>query len=97
MTWKQNASKQSVHWKSPNSPREKKRLHESLKFKAMLIVFFDIQGVGMAEWVPSGQTINQHYYTQFLTKLYEQVRRKWPGLWRNRWILHQDYGPSQNA
>jgi hypothetical protein len=29
------------------------------KFKAMLIVFFDIQGIVMAEWVPSGQTVNQ--------------------------------------
>jgi hypothetical protein len=27
------------------------------KIKAMLIVFFDIQGVVMADWVPSGQTV----------------------------------------
>jgi hypothetical protein len=29
------------------------------KFKAMLTVFFNIQGIVMAEWVPSGQTVNQ--------------------------------------
>ena len=29
------------------------------KFKDMLIVFFDIQGIVMAEWVASGQTVNQ--------------------------------------
>jgi len=52
---------------------------ESLKdelFKAMLIVFFDIQGIVMAEWVRNGQTVNQQYYIEVLTKLHERVRRK---------------------
>jgi hypothetical protein len=25
------------------------------------------------------------------------MRRKWPGLWKNEWILHQDNVPSYNA
>ena len=33
------------------------------KFKAILIVFFDIQGIVTTEWVPSGHTVNQQYYT----------------------------------
>jgi transposase len=53
-----------------------------LKFKAM--------GIVMTEWVPSGQTVNQQYYLEVLTKLLERVRRKRPELWRNGWILHQD-------
>ena len=40
-----------------------------LKFKAILIVFFDIQGIVMAEWLPSGQTVNQQHYIEVLTKL----------------------------
>jgi len=48
------------------------------KFKDMLIVFFDIQGIVMAEWVPSGQTVEQQYYIEVLTKLRERVRRKRP-------------------
>jgi hypothetical protein len=32
-----------------------------------------------------------------LIKLHEHVRRKWPGLWRNGWILLQDNVPSYNA
>ena len=28
-------------------------------------IFFDIQGVVMAEWVPSGQTVNQKYYIEY--------------------------------
>jgi hypothetical protein len=67
------------------------------KFKAMLIVFFDIQGIVMTEWVPSGQTVNQQYYLEVLTKLRESVRRKRPELWRNSWILHQDNAPAHNA
>jgi hypothetical protein len=59
------------------------------KFKDMLIVFFDIQGIVMTEWVPRGQTVNQQYYFEVLTKLRERVRSKRPELWRNGWILHQ--------
>jgi len=67
------------------------------KFKAMLIVFFDIQGIVMAEWVHSGQTVNQQYYIDVLMKLRECVRRKRPELWRNRWILFQDNTTAHNA
>jgi len=45
----------------------------------MVIVFFYIQGVVMAEWEPSGQTVNQHSYIKILTKLHEKMRRKQPG------------------
>jgi len=38
--------------------KTKKARMSRLKFKAILIVFFDIQGIVMAEWVPSGQTVN---------------------------------------
>jgi hypothetical protein len=38
------------------------------KFKAMLIVFFDIQDIVMAEWVPSCRTVNQQCYPEVLTK-----------------------------
>ena len=67
------------------------------KFEAMLIVFFDIQGIVMAECVPSSQTVNQQYYNEVLMKLRERVRRKQPELWRNGWILHQDNAPAHNA
>jgi len=63
----------------------------------MLIVFFDIQGIAMAEWVPSGQTVNQQYYIEVLTKLHERVRWKQLELWRNGWILHQDNAPAHNT
>ena len=72
--------RQSMQPKSATSPRPKKARMSRSKFKAMLIVFFDIQDIVVAEWVPSGQTVNQQYYIEVLTKLRERVRRKRPEL-----------------
>jgi hypothetical protein len=63
----------------------------------MLIVFFYIQGVVMAEWNPPGQIVNHYYRTEIVTKLHEEVGRKQPGLWRKLWTLHQDNTPSHNS
>jgi histone-lysine N-methyltransferase SETMAR len=75
---------------------KKARMSRS-KFKDMLIVFFDIQGTVMTEWVPGNQTVNQQYYIEVLTKLRERVRRKRPELLINGWILHQNNAPAYNA
>jgi len=47
MTQKQNDNQ---YWKSLNSPRAKKVCKSRSKFEDMLIVFFYVQGVVMAEW-----------------------------------------------
>jgi len=75
-TYDPETKRQSMQWKSTSSPRPKKTRMSRSKFKAMLIVFFDIQGVVIAEWIPSGQTVNQQYYNEVLMKLREHVRRK---------------------
>jgi len=49
--------------------RKKKKAVVSLsKFWNMLIVFFDIQRIVLAGWVPSSLTVNQHNYIEVLTK-----------------------------
>ena len=55
--------------------KTKMSTHELFKVQGH-VVFFDIQGIVMAELVPSGQTVNQQYYTEVLMKLCEHVRRK---------------------
>jgi len=75
-TYDPETKQKSMQWNSTSSVRPKKARISHLRFKAMLIVFFDIQGIVMAEQVPSGQTVNQQYYTEVLTKLLERVRRK---------------------
>lgn len=90
--------RQSMHWKSPSSPRAKKARMSKSKFKAMLIVFFDIHGIVNLHWVPEGQTINQHYYLHVLAELRERIRKKRPELWKDKsWVLHQDNAPAHSA
>jgi len=67
---------QSMHWKSPSSPSQKKARQSKSKFKAMMIIFFDICGIVHADWVPEDQTGNLVYYREVLTKLCEWVRRR---------------------
>ena len=61
--------RQSMHWKTPALPKMKKARISKSKFKAMLIIFFDISGIVMTEWVPEGQTLNQIYYLKVLAIL----------------------------
>jgi hypothetical protein len=77
--------------------KTKKSMQESFEFKSMLIVFFDIQSIVMPDWVLSGQTVNRQYYIEIFMKLCERMRRKWPELWKNAWILHQDNVPAHNS
>jgi hypothetical protein len=69
----------------------KKAIMNTLKMKAVMMVFFDISGVIMIKWVPEGQTVNQKYYLKVLTKLQERVRRK------KLWVLHQDNASAHNT
>lgn len=89
--------KQSMHWKTPGSPRIKKARQSKSKFKAMLIVFFDRKGVILEHWVPEGQTVNQNYYKFVLETLRERIRKKRPEFWKNGFILHQDNAPAHSA
>ncbi|KAL4092164.1 hypothetical protein QTP88_026717 [Uroleucon formosanum] len=96
-TYDPETKRQSMHWRTPTSPRMKKARMSKSKFKAMLIVFFDIKGIIFVEWVPCGQTVNQYYYKEVLIKLRERVRKKRPDLWKNGWVLHQDNAPAHSA
>ena len=60
--------------RAPQSPRKKKAHISKSKFKAMMIVFFYIQGVIYIDWVPEGETVNHVYYKNVLTTLREHVR-----------------------
>jgi len=90
------SKRQSMHWKRPSSPKQKKAWQSKSEFKAMMIVYFDIRGTVHMDWVPEGQTVNQVYCKEVLTDLRERVRR--PEMWKNgSWVLHQDNAPAHNA
>jgi hypothetical protein len=52
--------RKSMHWKRPRSPPPPppKARKSKLNFKAIMINFFDIQGIVRIDWVPEGQTVN---------------------------------------
>jgi hypothetical protein len=54
------------------------RFKHRSNIKSMLVIFSDRDGTVHQEFVPPSQTVNQHYYLEFLKRLREQVRRKHP-------------------
>ena len=68
------------------------------KVKVTLITFFDVRGIVHKEFLPQGQTINQHIYKDILRHLMRCVREKRQELWDEKsWVLHHDNAPSYNA
>ena len=90
--------RQSHQWKSVSSPRPKKAGMQRLQVKVMLITFFDHQGMVHHEFVPQGQTVNQHFYKEVLTRLVNKICQKRRDSWaRKTWILHLDNAPAHTA
>jgi hypothetical protein len=50
--------RQSMQWKTTHSPRPKKARMSKSKIKTMIVIFFDIQGIIMTQYV------NQTYYIE---------------------------------
>ena len=66
--------------------------------KVMLTTFFDNQGMVHHEFVPQGQTDNQHFYKEVLTHLVNKIRQKRRASWVEKtWILHHDNAPAHTA
>ncbi|GFY32978.1 hypothetical protein TNCV_2877271 [Trichonephila clavipes] len=59
-----------------NSPEPKKARMSKSKFKAILAVFLDINGIVMIEWVSSDQNVYKHYYIEVLKRLGQKIRGK---------------------
>ena len=54
-----------------------------------MIVFFDLDGIVLAEFVPRSTAVNSEYNKGLLERLKDDVRRKRPEKWANGFILHQ--------
>jgi len=71
--------RQSSQWTSADDfPMQKKDRQVRSKMKAILIVFFDMEGIVHYEYFPQGQTVNRLFYLQVLTRLRLAVYRKSP-------------------
>jgi hypothetical protein len=65
--------------------------------KTMFVCFFDHMGVVHSDFTAQGQTVNQQCYLEVLTRLWECVRRKRPGLWPDKWIIQHDNAPAHDT
>lgn len=88
--------RQSMEWHTSSSPRPKKARMSKSKIKCMLICFFDSHGIVHKEFVPQGQTVNQHFYREVLERLRKRVLRVRPNIKAN-WVLHHDNAPCHTA
>ena len=61
-----------------------KAMRQRAERKMMLTVFFDVKGMVLTEFLPSGETVDSDLYCQTLKNLKEAIRRKHPQLWGAR-------------
>ena len=80
--------RQSMQWHHLGSPTPKKFKLSPSAGKMMIMVFWDIQGVLVLDFLPKGKTINSARYQETLKKLARSIRRKRPEL--QAVILHHD-------
>jgi histone-lysine N-methyltransferase SETMAR len=89
--------RQSMQWKTQNSPRPKKTRMSCSQFETMLVCFFDHIEIVQSAVIAQGQTVNQQCYLEVLTRLRESVGNKIPELWPYKWILHHHNAPVHDA
>ncbi len=96
----------SSQWlpKGTHAKRPLKALQQRSERKSMLTVFFDRDGVILAEFMPRGENVNAETYCETLKLLKERLRHKRPHLWiRNSpqelrpFLLHHDNTSSHTA
>jgi hypothetical protein len=65
--------------------RLKKARHVKSKLKGMLIIFLGIKGIFQPEFVLADKTVNSAYYCVPLQRVGENVIRRRPEIWRQKY------------
>ena len=68
--------RQSMKWKTQNSPQPEKSTHVSVAGQDHACVFLRSQGIVQYEFIAQGQTVNQQCYLEVLTRLGNLFRGK---------------------
>jgi len=75
----------------------RKSPHVSVTGQDHAFVFLQSQGIVRYKFIAQGQMVNKQCYLEMLTRLQEYIRRKRPGIWTNKWILHHDNATVHDA
>jgi len=88
---------QFAAWVGETSPQLKKLWFQKSRVKAVLVIFFDWQGVIHKEFVPEGETINAVYYKGVMERLLNIFQCVRPGMCESGdWFLLHDNALSHN-
>jgi hypothetical protein len=79
-----------MQWKHPSSPSTKNFKVTSSAGKVMLTVFWDSDGVLLAQFHKRDENVNSASYGEVLLKIRDAIRRKLPGQLARRVLLHHD-------
>ena len=89
---------QSMEWKLPKEPSPKKVKASRSAVKVMLAVFWDAEGIILADFLPAGTNMNQEYYSDLIRVLKrEMVRKRSNKLRKGHVLLLQDNAPPHQA
>ncbi len=86
---------QSMQWKRSDEPQHKKAHMTQSQQKFMLILFFDIQVMVIAEWVLYWKNVDTAFCIEMLWKLRIYIQKKRSQLWvENLFVLHHNNAPA---
>ncbi|PNF31454.1 hypothetical protein B7P43_G03413 [Cryptotermes secundus] len=72
------SKRQSMEWRHPDSPRNKKFKTQPSAGKVMCTAFWDMRGVILLDFLEPGETVNSERYKTTLTKLKARISRVRP-------------------
>ena len=78
------SKQQSKQWTEAGCSARKKTRSVSSARKVMASVFWDAEGIWFIDYLEKGKTITGEYYSNLLTRLYEKIREKRPGLQKKK-------------
>ncbi len=79
----------SLTWEHKNLPHATKTRLKTLARKVILILFFDISGPVLIEWMSKSTTINAARYIDTLMKLHINIKNRRERICRNRAVAGQ--------
>jgi len=65
--------------------------------KTLATVFWDMHGILLIDYMPTGSTITGEYYARLLDQLKHAIVTKRPGLQRKKVLIHQDNAPAHTS
>jgi hypothetical protein len=70
-----------MQWKHDGSPQSKKFQTAPSAGKQMAVVFLDMEGILVMEWLPHGTTVNSVIYCSILTCLCQKIQDEGSTVW----------------